>query len=274
VILDDKFSSVVSSVMWGRSVYDNIRKFVQFQLTVNVVALAISLIGAATSHPIPLTAVQLLWVNLIMDTFGALALGTERPTPVLLERRPYRPDGPLVSKIMWRNIFTQAGLQLAILCMLLYAPGAVFPNHTWPTEANIDEDVERPTHHYTIIFNTFVWFQIFNEINSRKVNNEFNIFERFFDNSLFSIILLCTIGMQILMVEVFGDFSNTVGLTVSEWFICIGLGSLSLPLGTIVRCFQIHDESASVAVHPDAFKKDLPQWLEMQKKAQGKLPEP
>merc|ERR1712000_77270 len=90
VILDDKFSSIVRAIMWGRSVYDNIRKFLQFQLTVNVVALFLVFIAAAAGFGQPLTAVQMLWVNLIMDTVGALALGTEKPTPSLLQRRPYK----------------------------------------------------------------------------------------------------------------------------------------------------------------------------------------
>lgn len=101
--------------MWGRSVFDNIRKFVQFQLTVNLVALAISLIGAFSQYTNPLKAVQLLWVNLIMDTMAALALGTEIPTKELLRRRPYQRDAPLISNVMWRNIFGQSALQLVVL---------------------------------------------------------------------------------------------------------------------------------------------------------------
>jgi magnesium-transporting ATPase (P-type) len=92
IILDDNFSSIVKSVMWGRSVYDNIRKFLQFQLTVNVVALTICVLGAALGFGTPLKPVQLLWVNLIMDTLGALALATEAPTPELLKRKPYGRD--------------------------------------------------------------------------------------------------------------------------------------------------------------------------------------
>ena len=89
VILDDKFSSIVKAIMWGRSVYDNIRRFLQFQLTVNVVALLTVFIGAVAGYPPALNAVMMLWVNLIMDTLGALALGTEAPTPDLLDRKPY-----------------------------------------------------------------------------------------------------------------------------------------------------------------------------------------
>lgn len=89
VIMDDNFNSIKQSVLWGRCVYDNIRKFLQFQLTVNVVALVVAFIGALTGRGTPLKTVQLLWVNLIMDTMAALALGTEKPTPALLFRKPY-----------------------------------------------------------------------------------------------------------------------------------------------------------------------------------------
>ena len=103
VILDDKFSSIVKAVLWGRCVYDNIRKFLQFQLTVNVVALVLVFIAACTTGSTPLNAIMMLWVNLIMDTMGALALATELPTPQLLNRRPYPLDAPLISGLMWRN---------------------------------------------------------------------------------------------------------------------------------------------------------------------------
>src|SRR3569833_2942651 len=100
IILDDNFTSMVKSVMWGRSVFDNIRKFLQFQLTVNVVALTLTFLSATTGREPPLNAVMMLWVNLIMDTMGALALGTEPPSPSLLSRKPYLRSASLVSNKM------------------------------------------------------------------------------------------------------------------------------------------------------------------------------
>merc|ERR1712072_1382429 len=105
VILDDNFKSIVTTLKWGRCVFDNIRKFLQFQLTVNVVAVCYELVAAfVPGAELPLTAVQLLWINLIMDTLAALALGTERPTPELLERRPYSKDHAIISPAMIRFI--------------------------------------------------------------------------------------------------------------------------------------------------------------------------
>jgi magnesium-transporting ATPase (P-type) len=107
VILDDRFSSIVKAIMWGRTVYDNIRKFLQFQLTVNVVALLIVFIGAVAGFGQPLNAVMMLWVNLVMDTLGALALGTEPPTVEILNRKPYKRNTSLISIPMRRNILVQ-----------------------------------------------------------------------------------------------------------------------------------------------------------------------
>ncbi|CAD6224351.1 unnamed protein product [Miscanthus lutarioriparius] len=107
IILDDDFTSVVKVVRWGRSVYANIQKFIQFQLTVNVAALVINVVAAVSSGDIPLNAVELLWVNLIMDTLGALALATEPPTDNLMKRHPVGRREPLVTNVMWRNLFIQ-----------------------------------------------------------------------------------------------------------------------------------------------------------------------
>ena len=126
VILDDKFSSMVRAIMWGRSVYDNIRKFLQFQVTVNIVALLIVFIGCAAGFEPPLNAIMMLWVNLIMDTMGALALATEPPTLQLLERLPYKRTALLISRPMWRNIFSQAAFQLALLLWLLFGGPSFF----------------------------------------------------------------------------------------------------------------------------------------------------
>jgi magnesium-transporting ATPase (P-type) len=120
IILDDRFSSIVRSIIWGRSVYDNIRKFLQFQLTVNIVSLILVFVGAVAGFEQPLTAVQMLWVNLIMDTFGALALGTEAPSNHLLNRKPYKRNASLISRPMWRNILCQSTYQLAMLFVLLF----------------------------------------------------------------------------------------------------------------------------------------------------------
>ncbi|CAK9314873.1 unnamed protein product [Citrullus colocynthis] len=118
VILDDNFTSVVPVLKWGRCVYNNIQKFIQFQLTVNIAALVVNFIAALSSGKVPLTAVQILWVNLIMDTMGALALATELPTNDLMAKTPVGRTEPLVTKVMWRNLIAQAVYQVTVLLVL------------------------------------------------------------------------------------------------------------------------------------------------------------
>jgi len=221
-------------------VYDNIRKFVQFQLTVNVVALTLALVAAFLDDSIatPLTPVQLLWVNLIMDTLAALALSTEKPTRDLLNRHPYRPDSPLISKSMWRFIFGHAFYQLPVLLILLLFAKPWFGNED--TEDNVDDD-GRNTKHLCFIFNCFVWLQIWNEINARKVNGEWNVFENFFDNMYFSSILFLTIGLQVFIVEGAGLFAQTTHLDWYEWVFAITLGSTTILVNQVVRLIQVVD---------------------------------
>lgn len=107
--------------MWGRNVYDSIAKFLQFQLTVNVVAVVVAFFGACFVADSPLKAVQMLWVNLIMDTLASLALATEMPTPDLLSRKPYGRTKPLISRTMMKNITGQAVYQMTIIFALLFA---------------------------------------------------------------------------------------------------------------------------------------------------------
>jgi len=241
IILDDNFASIVKSILWGRCVFDNVRKFLQFQLTVNVAALAIAFIGAITGYGTPLNAIQLLWVNLIMDTLAALALGTETPHPDLLKRKPYGREGKLITWTMWRNIIGQSLLQIATLAILLYSVNDNQVHMFLPRVDSGKDNFEQgdPSTHYTIIFNVFVLFQVFNEINSRKVNNKFNVFEGIFSNPLFPIILSLIVGIQVLIIQFGGSAVKTVPLDWDHWLICIGFAATALPLGFLLRLIKV-----------------------------------
>lgn len=126
VIMDDNFSSIVKAVLWGRSVFSNIRKFLQFQLTVNVVALVVAFVAAMVGGETPLNVLQLLWVNLIMDTLAALALATENPTPDLLDEKPHGRDEPLLSQTMIKHILLQSLYQLVVIFVVLYSFPTIF----------------------------------------------------------------------------------------------------------------------------------------------------
>ena len=186
ILLDDNFSTIVTAAMWGRNIYASVRKFLQFQLTVNIVAMFIAFIGGVVLGESPLTTIQLLWVNLIMDTFAALALATEPPKPELLEDKPHGRDDNIMTSVMWRNVIGQALYQIVVLCVLLFFGAQIFDveKRDIGTKWNQENGV-----HFTIIFNTFVMMQVFNEINSRKIGAyEFNVFEGFFNNGMFLLI--------------------------------------------------------------------------------------
>ena len=120
ILLDDNFSTIVTAMKWGRNIFDCIRKFLQFQLTVNFVALVMAFVGGAVLRESPLNPIQMLWVNLIMDTLASLALATEPPTDELLRRKPYSRNESLITAGMWKNIIAQGVMQIAILGTILF----------------------------------------------------------------------------------------------------------------------------------------------------------
>ncbi|XP_023656501.1 plasma membrane calcium-transporting ATPase 1-like isoform X2 [Paramormyrops kingsleyae] len=230
ILTDDNFTSIVKAVMWGRNVYDCISKFLQFQLTVNVVAVVVAFTGACITQDSPLKAVQMLWVNLIMDTFASLALATEPPTESLLLRKPYGRNKPLISRTMMKNILGHAVYQLTVVFTLLFAGERLF---------DIDSGRSAPLHappseHYTIVFNTFVMMQLFNEINARKIHGEHNVFAGIFSNAIFCSIVLGTFIIQIVIVQFGGKPFSCVSLSFDQWLWCIFLGVGCLLWGQIV----------------------------------------
>ncbi|XP_036199140.1 plasma membrane calcium-transporting ATPase 4 isoform X2 [Myotis myotis] len=230
ILTDDNFTSIVKAVMWGRNVYDSISKFLQFQLTVNVVAVIVAFTGACITQDSPLKAVQMLWVNLIMDTFASLALATEPPTDSLLKRRPYGRNKPLISRTMMKNILGHAVYQLTIIFFLVFAGEKFF---------DIDSGRNAPLHsppsqHYTIVFNTFVLMQLFNEINSRKIHGERNVFGGIFRNLIFCSVVLGTFISQIIIVEFGGKPFSCTKLSLSQWFWCLFIGIGELLWGQVI----------------------------------------
>ncbi|XP_027166323.1 calcium-transporting ATPase 12, plasma membrane-type-like [Coffea eugenioides] len=230
VILDDNFNSVVTVLKWGRCVYYNIQKFIQFQLTVNVAALVINFVAAISSGEVPLTAIQLLWVNLIMDTLGALALATEQPTDDLMDKKPVGRSEPLITNIMWRNLMAQALYQVTVLLVLQFRGSSIF---------GVNKKVKD-----TIIFNSFVLCQFFNEFNARKLERK-NIFEGIQKNKLFIGIVGITVVLQVIMVEFLQRFANTKRLNWEQWLACITIAALSWPIGWLVKCIPVSREYLS-----------------------------
>ena len=235
IIMDDNFASIVKAVLWGRSVFDNIRKFLQFQLTVNVVALTITFLSAVAGYQPPLNAVMMLWVNLIMDTMGALALGTEPPRQELLDRRPYRRDASLISLPMWRNILCQATYQLIVLVFLLNKGPTIF------------DCEDGSNHHFTIIFNAFVFCQVFNEFNAREIGDRFDPLRSLGQSPMFAMVIFFTVMAQFFIVEYGGDFTQTFPLDYEEWKFTVMLGAGSIPVGFVMRHIPVMEDPTSFA---------------------------
>ncbi|CAL8169547.1 unnamed protein product [Prunus armeniaca] len=224
IILDDNFKTIVNVARWGRSVYVNIQKFVQFQLTVNVVALIINFVSACVSGSAPLTPVQLLWVNMIMDPLGALALATEPPNDGLMKRPPVGRGSSFITKAMWWNIIGQSIYQLIVLGVLnFYGKQLLGLSGSDATEV-LD----------TVIFNAFVFCQVFNEINCRDIE-KINIFVGMFDSRVFLGVVVCTVSFQVIIVEFLGAFASTVPLSWQLWLLCILLGSVSMLVAVVLK---------------------------------------
>lgn len=375
VILDDNFNSIVASVSWGRCVFANIRKFLQFQLTINGVALIVATLAAVTQRGMPLNVLQLLWVNLIMDSMAALALATEKPNPELLNERPHGREEGLISRTMWKHIIVQAVFQVAVLMAVLWvAPlldqyqlpkeptlgmfqcrgldkpeelaletrpmccigenvnattytrpalaasgpveeltfgecckcskiddadcageleamaGAtgtdfdgevpvetlfeldwtavvdaptkscslVMPEVDWPEP---DEEVHGaccchpdwskrtclPFKHAheeyehanlainSLVFNVFIFMELFNFINARKINDELNIFKGIFDSYIFFAVLFFILVFQVIIMEALGSFFKVQGQTWEEWLFAIAVGIIGWPLALVTK---------------------------------------
>lgn len=226
ILMDDNFSSIVKAIAWGRTVNDAVKKFLQFQITVNITAVFLTIISAvaSTDQSSVLTAVQLLWVNLIMDTLAALALATDPPTPEVLKRKPEKPGASLFTFDMWKMIICQSMYQLAVTLVLHFAGNSIFHYPSNTADMN------------TIVFNTFVWLQLFNEINNRRLDNKLNIFERINHNFLFIAIFVIVAGIQVIIVFFGGAAFSVKRIDGKGWAISIVFGVISIPLGALIRC--------------------------------------
>lgn len=223
ILMDDNFSSIVSALAWGRAINDAVRKFLQFQLTVNITAVVLTFVSAVASEEerSVLNAVQLLWVNLIMDTFAALALATDPPTESLFDRKPEKRTAALINLCMWKMIIGQSVYQLAVGLTLHFA-GPKFLDYPQLQQR-------------TLVFNVFVFMQIFKLVNSRRIDNKLNIFEGLHKNTLFMLMMTIMVAGQVIIIFFAGDAFGVTRLTGAQWGISLVLGFLSIPVGILIR---------------------------------------
>ena len=181
ILMDDNFSSIVKAIMWGRCVNDAVRKFLQFQISTNITAVIITFVSAVASdqETAVLTAVQLLWINIIMDTFAALALATDPASESLLDRMPDTRGTRLFTADMIKMILGQSIYQVAIILVFHFLGHSIL---------GLDHSAENDKVVITLVFNTFVFAQVFNSINCRRLDNRLNIFEGVLNNWYFIII--------------------------------------------------------------------------------------
>ena len=220
-LLDDSFTSIATAVMWGRSLYRNIQRFVLFQLTINFVAILICFIGALFGTEMPLTVVQILWVNIIMDTFAAMAMASLPPSEEVMRDKPRARDEFIISRGMARTIVTCGGVMAVVLLGMLFG---------WTLR-----DGALSIRQLTVFFSTFVFLQFWNMFNAKGFETRHSVFTNLKGCREFFLIL-AAIGIgQLLIVEFGGQVFRTVPLSWQEWLEIIGCTSLLAIGGEIIR---------------------------------------
>ena len=297
VIIDNNFSSIVTAIIYGRNIYDNIRKFLQFQLSVNFCACILVFVCACIGNETPLTPIQMLWVNLIMDSLGSLALATEPPYEELLQREPTRRNESMINGRMWKHIIIQSLVQIILLViMYLIAPEFIkeddlmraaenrlikfcytdYPGKDtdhiiygtevkWTTKGKLKNQYKAycgnyasrsnlfeayteyhnsvsATTHMTLIFNIFVFYTLFNQINCRVIDDSVNIFVRITRSLLFPLICIVEMALQVLIIFIGKSPFHIVndGLSGTQWGICIGFSAITFVVSFIVKFIPIH----------------------------------
>ena len=225
ILLDDSFNSIVNAVMWGRSLYQNIQRFILFQLTINVAALVIAMLGPFIGVELPLTVIQMLWVNLIMDTFAALALSTEPPHPEVMERKPRRSSDFIVTPVMAGLILKTAAAFLAVFIGMLF----FMKHNTTAGEALLSP------RELSIFFCVFVMLQFWNLFNARCLGSSRSAFSGLMKNKIFLLIAAVIFIGQVLVVQFGGKVFRAIPLTFSDWALITLATSVVLLAGEILR---------------------------------------
>ncbi|WP_066505350.1 calcium-translocating P-type ATPase, PMCA-type [Abyssisolibacter fermentans] len=229
VILDDNFNSIAKTVLYGRTIYNSIRKFIVYQLTVNVGAILIAFIGPFIGVDLPLSMTQMLWVNLVMDTLAALSFGGEAALKKYMKEKPKSRKEAIINKDMWSSILINGGLVATLSVLFLKLD--VFRNifRIGPTGK---EDI----YFLTGFFSFFIFLNVFNMFNARTV--ELNLFEHIRDNKGFLKVVGVIVVVQIIMAYIGGDILRTAGLTLREWLIITALALIIIPVDLIRKAIR------------------------------------
>ncbi len=237
-IIDNSFASIGRAVMWGRSLFQNIQRFVLFQMTVNVAACFIVLAGAFMGTESPLTVTQMLWVNLIMDTFAAMALASLPPSASVMHDKPRSRTAFIINRPMWQSIFGVGGIFFLLLVGLLY-----YFEHTDLTSLTeigslpMGADKGLSSYELSLFFTIFVFLQFWNMFNARAFETGRSAFH-FKGCKGFGLIALAIFAGQILIVQFGGEFFNVVPLSLTDWCIIVASTSVVLWIGEAIRLFK------------------------------------
>jgi Ca2+-transporting ATPase len=231
-VLNDSFSSIATAVMWGRSLYKNIQRFMLFQLTINVAALLIVFLGSVFGHELPLTVTQMLWVNLIMDTFAAGALASLPPDRNVMNSKPRRNSDFIVTPSIARHILITGILFVILLLGTLYYFAS--PEHLNSFFSYV-EAADRKRYFLSYFFTVFVMLQFWNMFNAKAYDTGKSAFSGLSKSVGFEAVALIILIGQILIVTFGGDVFRTMPLTIADWGIIIGGTSFVLWMGEFIR---------------------------------------
>lgn len=218
VLLDDSFATIVKAVEWGRNIYENFKRFITFQLTVNLSSVIVVFMSILLGFKAPFSALQLLWINLIMDGPPALTLGLEPNYKDLMNRPPTKRDESIITKNMFIRIFV-TGILMSVVFLCQYA----FNFLGVPPEQEL-----------TVLFTMFVLFQLFNSFNCRELHLE-SIFKHLLKNKVMLIVVAITFLLQVLIIQFAGAFFGTVPLSVETWLILVAMGLAIIAISEIVK---------------------------------------
>jgi Ca2+-transporting ATPase len=237
VLLDDAFSTIVKAIHWGRSLYENIQRFIQFQLTINVSALVIAFLGPFFNIEPPFTILQLLWINVIMDTFASIALCSEPPRHGLMNLPPKKRDESILTRSMLWNIFTTAAFFVVVMMALLlgmkyghWFRGPGEPSQEFP--ALTDRQV-------SIFFTVYIFFQVWNEINCRSLVPEVSGLSGLFHNPVFLGIVGGIVVVQVVIVTFAYSLFKVEPLSLQDWLVIAAATSSVLIFAEVVRRLRL-----------------------------------
>ncbi|MBE6021710.1 MAG: calcium-translocating P-type ATPase, PMCA-type [Cellulosilyticum sp.] len=224
ILTDDSFSTIVEAIKWGRGIYNNFQRFIQFQLTVNIIAFMIAIISQILGYEMPFTTIHLLWINIIMDGPPALALGLEPIRATVMKRKPIRKDAPIINRYMVRTIVINS----------IFIATLLFAQIKWNFLGAGEKTIGNANEFQTVLFSLFAFSVLFNALNCREFGTG-SIFPNLLKNRLALEIILLTAILQVIMIQYVGGFFNAMPLDMHMWIKIIGCGSLVVVLNEFVK---------------------------------------